>query len=136
MTAHYSSTAHCCIIVQCCTCQTITINILTVIIEFKLSPNIVQIRIAYYDLNRRMPRAFSPFWFHENKDKVSNPGNEVYRVSNCHVLHKDTTVKYEPEAANTRTMFKFVECADSSRASTTLRRPSITMACSPTFGLE
>ncbi|KAH9054792.1 hypothetical protein EDB87DRAFT_1767442 [Lactarius vividus] len=34
-------------------------------------------------------------WFHENKDKDGNPGDNVYGVSNCHVLRKDTTVEYE-----------------------------------------
>ena len=34
-------------------------------------------------------------WFHENKDKDGNPSNKVYGVSNCHVLHKNTTVDYE-----------------------------------------
>ncbi|KAJ7310608.1 hypothetical protein DFH08DRAFT_718779 [Mycena albidolilacea] len=34
-------------------------------------------------------------WFHENKDKDGNPSDKVSRVSNCHILHKDTTVRYE-----------------------------------------
>ncbi|KAF8337086.1 uncharacterized protein EI90DRAFT_3014028 [Cantharellus anzutake] len=34
-------------------------------------------------------------WFHENKDKDGNPSNKVYGISNCHVLHKNTTVDYE-----------------------------------------
>ncbi|KAK7049630.1 hypothetical protein VNI00_005661 [Paramarasmius palmivorus] len=34
-------------------------------------------------------------WFHENRDKNGDPSNKVYGVSNCHVLCKDTTVKYE-----------------------------------------
>jgi len=34
-------------------------------------------------------------WFHENKDKDGNPSDKVYGVSNCHVLRKDTTIKYE-----------------------------------------
>ena len=33
-------------------------------------------------------------WFHENKDKGGNPSNNIYGVSNCHVLRKDTTVEY------------------------------------------
>lgn len=34
-------------------------------------------------------------WFHEKKDKDSNPSNKVYGVSNCYVLHKKTTVDYK-----------------------------------------
>ncbi|KAF7969808.1 hypothetical protein HWV62_25924 [Athelia sp. TMB] len=34
-------------------------------------------------------------YFHENKDKHGNPSNNVYGVSNCHVLRKDTNVDYE-----------------------------------------
>ncbi|KAG8893110.1 hypothetical protein FRB99_002198 [Tulasnella sp. 403] len=34
-------------------------------------------------------------WFHKNKDEDGNPSSNVYGVSNCHVLRKDTTVKYE-----------------------------------------
>jgi hypothetical protein len=34
-------------------------------------------------------------WFHENKDKNGDPSNNVYSVSNCHVLRKNTTTDYE-----------------------------------------
>ncbi|KZP07741.1 hypothetical protein FIBSPDRAFT_914423 [Athelia psychrophila] len=30
-------------------------------------------------------------WFHKNRNKDGNPSDKVYRVSNCHVLRKDTT---------------------------------------------
>ncbi|KAH9167356.1 hypothetical protein EDB89DRAFT_1997768, partial [Lactarius sanguifluus] len=35
------------------------------------------------------------FWFHENKDRKDDISPKIYRVSNCHVLRKDTTVDYE-----------------------------------------
>ena len=34
-------------------------------------------------------------WFHENKDMDGNPSANVYGVSNCHVLRKNTTIDYE-----------------------------------------
>jgi hypothetical protein len=34
-------------------------------------------------------------WFHENKDEEGKPSNNVFGVSNCHVLRNDTTVEYE-----------------------------------------
>ena len=34
-------------------------------------------------------------WMHENKDEKGNPSDKVYRISNCHVLPKNTTVNYE-----------------------------------------
>lgn len=34
-------------------------------------------------------------WFHENWDKNGDPSNKVYGVSNCHVLRKDATTRYE-----------------------------------------
>ena len=34
-------------------------------------------------------------WFHENKDKNGDPSANVYGVSNCHVLRKNTTIDYE-----------------------------------------
>jgi hypothetical protein len=34
-------------------------------------------------------------FFHENKDKCGAPSAKVFGISNCHVLHEDTTVDYE-----------------------------------------
>ena len=34
-------------------------------------------------------------WFHENKDQNGNPSYNVYGVSNCHVLRKNTAINYE-----------------------------------------
>ncbi|KAI0029074.1 hypothetical protein K488DRAFT_89093 [Vararia minispora EC-137] len=34
-------------------------------------------------------------WFHENKDKNGNPSKNVFGVSNCRVLRKDTAVDWE-----------------------------------------
>ncbi|KAH7882795.1 hypothetical protein F5I97DRAFT_1931394 [Phlebopus sp. FC_14] len=34
------------------------------------------------------------FWFAENKDKDGNASDQVYGVSNCHVLRENTTVNY------------------------------------------
>jgi hypothetical protein len=39
--------------------------------------------------------------FHENKDKRGTPSAKVFGVSNCHVLHEDTTVDYEFKGADT-----------------------------------
>ena len=41
-------------------------------------------------------------WFHENKDKNSDPSNNVYGVSNCHVLRKNTTTDYEHKGGAAR----------------------------------
>jgi len=35
------------------------------------------------------------FWFHEKIDQDGNSSNKVYRVSNCHILHQNTTINYE-----------------------------------------
>jgi hypothetical protein len=34
-------------------------------------------------------------WFHENRDKNGDLSNNVYGVSSCHVLRKNTTIDYE-----------------------------------------
>ena len=39
-------------------------------------------------------------FFHESKDKHSVPSTRVFRMSNCHVLHKHTTVDYEFKGAS------------------------------------
>ena len=40
-------------------------------------------------------------FFHENKDKYGTLSAEVFGVSNCHVLHRDTTIDYEFKGAGT-----------------------------------
>ncbi|KAL4244947.1 Jacalin-type lectin domain-containing protein [Abortiporus biennis] len=37
-------------------------------------------------------------WMHENKDNHGNPSDKVFGISNCHVLRKNTKVKYEHKA--------------------------------------
>ncbi|KAI5992341.1 hypothetical protein F5J12DRAFT_907396 [Pisolithus orientalis] len=34
-------------------------------------------------------------FFHENKDNDGNPSAKVFAITNCHVLHEDTTITYE-----------------------------------------
>jgi hypothetical protein len=41
-------------------------------------------------------------WFHENKDKNDDPSNNVYGVSNCHVLRKNTAIDYEQKRGASR----------------------------------
>lgn len=38
-------------------------------------------------------------FFHENKDKHGAPSAKVFGVSNCHVLHEDTTIDYNFKGA-------------------------------------
>ena len=41
-------------------------------------------------------------WFQENKDKNGDPSANVYGVSNCHVLRKNTTIDYEHKGGTSR----------------------------------
>ncbi|KAL5523207.1 hypothetical protein ACEPAF_1474 [Sanghuangporus sanghuang] len=50
---------------------------------------------THHGWKQKTPRALSPLWFHENKDKNGDPSYKVYGVSNCHVLRKNTTIDYE-----------------------------------------
>ncbi|KAI6143286.1 hypothetical protein BKA82DRAFT_156792 [Pisolithus tinctorius] len=38
-------------------------------------------------------------FFHGNKDNDGNPSTKVFAVTNCHVLHEDTTITYEFKGA-------------------------------------
>jgi len=51
--------------------------------------------IATEEMEEEDSQGTLTLWFHENKDKDGNPSSRVYRVSNCHILRKNTTMDYE-----------------------------------------
>jgi hypothetical protein len=40
-------------------------------------------------------------FFHKNKDECGTPSTKVFGVSNCHILHEDTTINYEFKGTGT-----------------------------------
>ncbi|KAG6329193.1 hypothetical protein ID866_9895 [Astraeus odoratus] len=56
---------------------------------------LINVPLATEQMENEDSQGTLTLWFHENKDKDGKPGNRVYGVSNCHVLHKNTTVDYE-----------------------------------------
>lgn len=50
--------------------------------------------LATEDMEHEDSQGTLTLWFHENKDINGNPSKNVYGVSNCHVLRKNTTIDY------------------------------------------
>ena len=75
-------------------------------------------------------------WFHENKGKDSNPSDNVYGVSNCHVLRKDTTVEYEQRGGAPRDHVRVCGKRRFQRGLDEIKKVIGDTAFSPTFGPE
>ncbi|KAG8815018.1 hypothetical protein FRC17_000886 [Serendipita sp. 399] len=56
---------------------------------------LIGVPLATEEMEEEDSQGTLTFWFHENRDKNGDPSDKVYGVSNCHVLRKNTAVKYE-----------------------------------------
>lgn len=53
------------------------------------------IPLATQGMEKKDSQGTLTLWFHENRDKNGDPSTDVYGVSSCHVLRKNTTIDYE-----------------------------------------
>lgn len=75
-------------------------------------------------------------WFHETRDKNGNVSNNVYGVSNCHVLCKNTTVDYELKARVLSDYVRVCGVRRFQRALDEISSISVTTSFAPAFILK
>ena len=56
---------------------------------------LLNVPLATSEMEEEDAQGTLTLWFHENRDENGNPSNNVYGVSCCHVLRKNTTISYE-----------------------------------------